>query len=267
MARHALSNAQWLRLAPLLPPVRPPVGRPNHDQRHILNAILWILKTGALWRDLPESFGKWTTVYSRFRRWQRSSLWDHILSKLQAIGDAAGKLDWSLHFVDGSVVRAHQHAAGARRTSGPQALGRSRGGFSTKIHVRAEGRGKPAVFALSGGERHEQLMLPKLMETGAGKRPGAGRPRLRPERLAGDKGYSSRTVRRYLQRRGIVGVIPRRSNEPPDPFFNREAYRERNRVERLINRLKQHRRIATRYEKLALVYMAMLTLAAILLWL
>jgi len=90
---------------------------------------------------------------------------------------------------------------------------------------------------------------------------------LRPDRLAGDKGYSSRTVRRYLQRRGIVGVIPRRSNEPPAPFFDREAYRERNQVERLIGRLKQHRRIATRYEKLGVVYAAMLTIACTLLWL
>jgi transposase len=110
-------------------------------------------------------------------------------------------------------------------------------------------------------------MLPQLMETGAVKRPGVGRPRLRPARLAGDKGYSSRTVRRYLRHRGIVPVIPRRSNEPPDPCFDHEAYRERNQVERLIGRLKQHRRIATRYEKLALVYLAMLTLAGILLWL
>jgi hypothetical protein len=93
------------------------------------------------------------------------------------------------------------------------------------------------VFALTAGERHEQLMLPRLMETGAVKRPAVGRPRLRPTRLAGDKDYSSRTVRRYLQRRGIVGVIPRRSNEPPDPFFDRAAYRERNQVERLIGRL------------------------------
>ncbi len=127
--------------------------------------------------------------------------------------------------------------------------------------------GKPIIFALTGGERHEQLMLPRLMQTGALRRSGAGRPRLRAARLAGAKGYSSRTVRRYLQRRGIVAVIPRRSNEPPDPFFDLEAYRERNQVERLIGRLKQHRRIATRYEKLALAYLAMLVIAAILLWL
>lgn len=106
--------------------------------------------------------------------------------------------------------------------------------------MRAERCGKPGVFALSGDERHEQLMLPELMDTGAVKRPGGGRPRLRPARLAGDKGYSSQTVRRYLRHRGSVPVIPRRSDEPPDPYFDHEAYRERNQVERLISRLKQH---------------------------
>ena len=110
-------------------------------------------------------------------------------------------------------------------------------------------------------------MLPALLESGAVKRAGRGRPRLRPDRVAGDKGYSSGAVRRYLRGRGIGAVIPHRSTEPPHPSFDREAYRERNRVERLFNRLKQHRAIATRYDKLAAHYAALLTLAGILLWL
>jgi transposase len=105
------------------------------------------------------------------------------------------------------------------------------------------------------------------MERGAVKRRGRGRPRVRPERVVGDKGYSSRTVRRYLRRRGIGAVIARRKDEPPQRRFDRERYRARNRVERLINRLKQYRRVATRYEKLAATYLAMVTLAAILIWL
>ena len=123
------------------------------------------------------------------------------------------------------------------------------------------------VLVLTGGERHEQPVLPLLMERGAVKRPGRGRPRIRPDRVAGDKGYSSPTVRRCLKGRGIGAVIPTKADEAPDPAFDRAAYRERNVVERLINRLKQHRRTATRYEKRAANYQAMLTVAAILLWL
>jgi transposase len=123
------------------------------------------------------------------------------------------------------------------------------------------------VLVLTGGERHEQPVLPLLMERGAVKRPGRGRPRIRPDRVAGDKGYSSATVRRYLKDRRIGAVIPTKADQVPDPAFARDAYRERNVVERLVNRLKQHRRIATRYEKRAANYLAMVTIAVIPLWL
>jgi transposase len=115
MGRHELTDDQWARLAPLLPPLKPWSGRSNLDHRQMLNGILWIGKTGAPWRDLPEAYGKWQTVYSRFRRWQRAGIWERILHELQAEADARGELDWSLHFVDGTVVRAHQHAAGAKK--------------------------------------------------------------------------------------------------------------------------------------------------------
>jgi transposase len=123
------------------------------------------------------------------------------------------------------------------------------------------------VVAVSAGQRHESRYVETLLERGAVKRPGRGRPRLRPKRVAGDKGYSYRRVRQYLRRRGIGAVIPTRSDQRRSPRFDRLAYRERNRVERLFNRLKQFRRIATRYEKRAANYLAMLTLGAILLWL
>jgi transposase len=148
-----------------------------------------------------------------------------------------------------------------------QALGRSQGGFSTKVHLRAEGNGRPITAVLTGGERHEQVALEAVLDRGAVRRQGRGRPRLRPRRLAGDKGYSSPTARRRIRRRGITPIIPTKSNEPRDPSFDREASRLRNRVERLINRLKQFRRIATRYEKRAVNYLAMLTIGMALLWL
>ena len=116
MERHELSDGQWARLAPLLPPQhRSGRGRPAKDHRVIVNAILWRLATGAPWRDLPERYGSWRTVYSRFRRWQQTGVWDRVLAALQQQADAAGELDWSLHFLDGTTVRAHQHAAGAKK--------------------------------------------------------------------------------------------------------------------------------------------------------
>lgn len=148
-----------------------------------------------------------------------------------------------------------------------EALGRSQGGFSTKLHLRAEGGGKPITAVLTAGERHEQFALDALMDKGAVPRRGRGRPRLRPRRTAGDRGYSSPSARRRLRRRRVEPVIPTRKDQPRQLDFDKAAYRERNKVERLIGRLKQYRRIATRYEKRAANYLAMVTLGMTMLWL
>jgi transposase len=120
------------------------------------------------------------------------------------------------------------------------------------------------VFYLSEGQRNEIVGFWLLMESGQVDRAGRrGRPRLRPRRICADKGYAKGVVRRYLRRLGIRITIARRSNEHRGGAFDREIYRTRNLIERLINRLKHFRRVATRYEKLAENYRAMLTLAAI----
>src|SRR3954452_7922768 len=111
-----VTDEQWRRLEPLLPPERPRTGRPNHDHRRVVSGMLWIHRTGAPWRDLPERYGPVGTVSSRFYRWCRAGVWDRILSALQAEADARGEIDWDLHFVDATIIRAPQHAAGARRT-------------------------------------------------------------------------------------------------------------------------------------------------------
>lgn len=154
----------------------------------------------------------------------------------------------------------------ARPTEDQEALGVSRGGFSTKIHLRVEGKGKPIAIMVTAGEGHEQSTFQALMETAAIKRAGRGRPRIRPDRVVGDKGYSGKKIRTYLRKRGIGAVIARQKNERQAGHFDKEAYCERNVVERTINRLKQFRRVATRYEKRAVNYQAMLTIAAIVLW-
>lgn len=113
--RGDLTNEQWERLCPFLPPQKPHTGRPALDHRTVLNGILWVLRTGAPWRDLPERYGKWTTVYSRFQRWRKAGVWDRILKDVQALVDQDGNVDWEIHFVDSTIVRAHQHAAGAKK--------------------------------------------------------------------------------------------------------------------------------------------------------
>ena len=118
MRRHELTDQEWARLAPRLPPQKPARGRPGKDHRTMINAMLWLDRTGAPWRDLPERYGPWQSVATRFYRWTRSGLWQQILAELQAEADAAGEIDWEAHVVDSTVVRAHQHAAGVKGGSG-----------------------------------------------------------------------------------------------------------------------------------------------------
>jgi transposase len=158
-----------------------------------------------------------------------------------------------------------------------EALGRSRGGFSTKLHLAFEGRGRPLAVRLTGGQRHESTQLAAVLDSIRVPRP-QGRPRQRPEMMALDKGYSYPKCRQMLRQRGIRHVIPERKDQKArrqakgkaggrPPLFDREIYRLRNWAERGVNRLKQFRRIATRYEKRAANYLGFVHLACIMIWL
>lgn len=113
MKRHELTDEQWELVHPILPPRTARTGRPPSDPRQMLNGILWILRTGAPWRDLPERLGPWQTVYDHFRNWRRMGVYDRILEALQIRLDRNGQIDWDLWCIDGSSVRASRAAAGA----------------------------------------------------------------------------------------------------------------------------------------------------------
>ena len=123
------------------------------------------------------------------------------------------------------------------------------------------------AFVLSAGERNERTALPDLTSRGGVKRKGRGRPKLRPRTVVGDRGYTGKPSRDYLRRRGISAVIPQLKTETRLRLMDWALYRERNMIERLVGRLKEYRRIATRYDKLASSYLAFVQLAAIRLWL
>lgn len=110
MSRGDLSDEAWDIIRPLLPPQEGGVGRPPGDHRPFVNGMLWILRTGSPWRDLPEAYGKWNSVYQRFLRWSKRGIWDAVLEALAN----AGLGDHSHHSLDSTVIRAHQHAAGAK---------------------------------------------------------------------------------------------------------------------------------------------------------
>ena len=134
--RYELSDEAFALVVDLLPRNGRRGGQ-WHDHRTALNGMFWILHSGAQWRELPERYGPWQTVYARFRRWSREGLWERILQTLQRELDAAGQIEWTLWCIDGSHVRAHKAAAGAGKKSGGARAGRSRAGAQPR-RVRHE---------------------------------------------------------------------------------------------------------------------------------
>ncbi len=126
VGRGELKDTAWAQSQPLLPE-NGGRGKQWRDHRQVLNGILWKLRTGAPWRDLPERYGPWRTVYARFVRWQRDGTWDRLLANVQTKSDAVGEVIWEVS-IDSSVVRAHQHAAGARKKGAVQRRTRPSGG-------------------------------------------------------------------------------------------------------------------------------------------
>jgi transposase len=112
--RADLTDAQWAVLEPLLPRGKKPGRPPEWTKRQLIDGIRWRVRTGAPWRDVPERYGRWQTVYGLFRRWQRNGTWRAVLTRLQGRADAAGLITWDVS-VDSTIARAHQHAAGARK--------------------------------------------------------------------------------------------------------------------------------------------------------
>lgn len=215
----------------------------------MLEAMVYVMRTGIPWRDIPEHFGKWSSIYSRWRRWGACGLWEKILSTLgrQARG--------STRFADSTHVKVHQHGAGPVGGQEAQAISQTKGGLNTKITALVDSFGRAVSLGLHCGSNNDVKAIEGHI------------CRLRGRTLVADKGFDSDHVRQMISEAGGTHCIPRRRCCGGTRPFSRRLYRRRYRIENFFCRIKRYRRISTRYDKLAVTFLAFVQLAAIVDWL
>ena len=246
MKRYELTKEQWERVKVLLPPERTGKrGRPRKDDREMLNGMLWIARSGAQWRELPEAYGPWQSVYARFAKWRDDGTLEAIFRALSADADMENLS------LDSTCIKVHESANGGGKTA-DKAIGRTRG-VNTKPHAIVDGLGNPVEFMLSAGNDHDSVHAIEMLE----------KVEISGSNVLADRAYGAKTIRAYISEQKASYVIPPQSNIS-DPWpVDWLLYKERHLVECFFQKLIWFRRIATRYDKLDASFLAFVYLSSI----
>ena len=215
--RFDLTTEQFDQIKHLLPKAKN-TGRPPLDNYRTLNAIFWILRTGAPWRDLPPDYGNWNSIYHKFRKWIEQDIFINILRELNT-----GKS--VLIEMDSTYCKVHQHGFGARKVYGNQAIGVSRGGKNTKIHVIINDKMdiindkmELISFLLTGGEVFDSKVAIELLK----------KVDLTDKMVLADRAYGASDIRDYICERAALSCIPDKVNSKIKHSFDKEVYKQRN---------------------------------------
>ncbi|HVT63460.1 MAG TPA: IS5 family transposase [Legionellaceae bacterium] len=247
MPRRMLTDELWSKLKEILRQHR------IYDKpflRDMVEGMLYRMRVGCPWRDLPKEFGCWNTIFQKFNRWSIKNKLKMIFKVLVYEPD----LEWE--FIDGSIVKAHQHSAGAASVE-EQGIGKSVAGNTTKIHMAADAFGLPIDFEITGGEVHDCKNALEFTS----KLPVS-------DYLIADKGYDNEMLREQIRNKSSVPIIPKKNNSITGNFdIDWSLYKHRHLIENLFARLKHFRSIAPRYDKLKRNFVSMLAMACFYLWL
>ena len=245
-----VTEEQYTRIKDSMPVQR---GNVSLSNLQFLNALLYVAEHGCKWRGLPKRFGNWHTIYTRMHRWSKSGALDRIFEKLQL--EQIVRIRIEAFSLDSTSVKSASGRHRSVKKNGPQAIGKSRGGWTTKIHLVAADARTAITFALSPGQAHDAPEDRELLRE-LGPMP-AGLP------LLMDRAYEGNETRQLVLDLGMIPVVPPKSNRVDPWRHDRALYRKRNEIERLFRRLKGYRRIFSRFEKLDCVFLAFLSFALI----
>ncbi len=247
MPRLLLSDEHWSKLRNIL---RQMAIYDKPDLHLTVEGMLYRMRVGCPWRDLPEAFGCWNSIYKRFNAWSAAGKWVNLFKALVVEPD----MEWI--FIDGSYAKAHQHSSGAA-SGADEAIGKSRGGNTSKIHLVVDAYGLPVDFEITGGDINDCTVAPELIV----QFPEA-------EVIIADKGYDSEQIRAAIESQGARPVIPRRRNSVKgNTDLDKGLYRYRHLVENTFARLKHYRAVASRFDKLKRNYESVVAMACMTLWL
>jgi transposase len=209
----------------------------------MVEAIFYVLRMAVAWRDLPTRYGPWNSVYTRWRRWCALGLWQEILGLLSR--RATGRL----RFIDGSHIKLQQFGCNPAGGQKAQAIGRTKGGLNTKLCALVEGQGRLMAAVVAPGQIYEVEAAAPLLDT------------LKNVLLVGDKGFDADALRKKLQAQSCLASIPPRSGRRSPAWYHQEFYRQRHKIENFFQRIKIHKRVSTRYDKLALTFINFILVA------
>jgi len=245
-----ITEAQYRLIEDCMPIQR---GNVSLSNLRVLNAILYVAEQGCKWRGLPKRFGNWHTIYTRMNRWSKNGVLDRVFAQLQQAQIVRIKIEAVA--LDSTAVKVHPDGTGALKKNGAQAIGKSRGGWTTKIHMVAADARTAITFALSPGQAHDAPEGRKLLRR-LGKAPW-------PLHLLMDRAYEGDETRQLALDLGFTPVVPPKENRVSPWEYNRAMYKRRNEIERLFRRLKGFRRIFSRFEKLDVMFLAFINFALI----
>ena len=250
MEKYYICDDKWQRIYGLLKSFGRIHVADEKRTRRFTEGVYFIMHTGAQWRELPAYYGGWRGVHRRYERWCRLKVWDHILRVISMGYDGESVM------IDATIVRSHPCSAGYKKESqDEEALGRSKGGFTTKIHAVVDALGQALRFKLTGGQRNDITQSSELL---------SGFERAN---ILADKAYDSNVLIKQIQNQRCTPVIPPRSNRKNPRKYDKHIYKERHLVECFFKKIKHFRRVFSRFDKKASSFMGFLTYASIIIWL